>query len=259
MTLREHIRQWIRSMQPVTYCGKTFGWKDRGIGFCIGAGIGCFAGSILFSSAPLILLTAVFGGFLAGDRFVRRKIEKRKAEFTRQFCDYLDTVSTCLSCGQNTYDSFLNADIEMQDLYREDAPICCESRKLTDGLKSGQRVGTLLKAMADRSECGDVATYGEIYSTCSEAGGNLKNVTDDSRKKLMDKLLVESEIRTFLSGPKNELNIMAVMPFVILAALRAMSGEFLPQDSVSVTTNLIALGIFVVSYTVGRKMIRVEF
>ena len=69
---------------------------------------------------------------------------------------------------------------------------------------------------------------------------------------------MEQEIKTVLAGPRNELNIMALMPFVILASLRSMSGDFLPDDGISMGTNIVALAIFVISYWMGRKMVQIK-
>lgn len=253
------ISDWIRhEWEPVSYCGAGFGWKERGMGFLLGFGAGMLAAMILFTSVPLEILTGVLMGWIFQKRYVEFLVRRRKKEFMKQFCDYLDAVSTSLSCGRNTYDSFLSAAEEMRELYTPGTPICVESGKVANGLKNGRPVKILLANMAEESRCTDVKTYGEIYSACSLAGGNVKKVTDDSKEKLSEKLSLESEIQTVLSGPKNELNIMALMPFVILASLRFMSGDFIPEDSVSMTVNLIALGLFMVSYAAGRKIVQIQ-
>lgn len=256
---RKKFGDWLkREWAPVTYCGMTFGGKIRGMAFLLGMAAGICAGMILFTSIPLEIITGIIVGWMAQNAYVEFLKTRRKKEFMRQFCDYLDAVGTCLSCGRNTYDSFLSADEEMRELYPEGAPICVESRMVSAGLKNGRQIRDLISKMAEDSQCSDVKTYGEIYSACSQAGGNLKKVTDDSREKLSEKLSLESEIQTVLSGPKNELNIMALMPFLILAALRLMSGEFIPEDSVSMAVNIAALVLFVFSYAAGRKIVKIQ-
>lgn len=256
---KKKFGEWLKQeWSPVQYCGAEFGYKVRVLAFLLGMALGICAGMVLFTSIPVEILTGILTGWIAQRQYVEFLINRRKREFMKQFCDYLDAVSTCLSCGRNTYDSFLSADEEMKELYTAATPICVESALVADGLKSGRPMKDLIAGMADHSRCSDVKTFGEVYYACSQAGGNLKKVTDDSREKLSEKLSLEAEIQTVLSGPKNELNIMMLMPFVILAALRVMSGEFIPDDSVSMAVNIAALGLFAVSYAAGRKIVQIE-
>ena len=252
------VRFFQKEWEPVTYCGETFGWKTRLTGFAVGTAAGLLAGMVLFSSWIPELFVALLAGWIAQKWYVELLLERRKKDFQSQLCDYLDAVSTCLSCGRNPYDSFLSAEEVVQELYLEGAPIRTEGKNISEGLKNGRQIGEVLGIAAKESRCQDLRTYGEIYKSCSAAGGNLKKVTDESRNKLMEKILVEQEIKTVLAGPRNELNIMALIPFVILASLRSMSGDFLPDDGISMGTNIVALAIFVISYWMGRKMVQIK-
>lgn len=225
------------------------------MGGLIGALAGFSVGYIMFESVLAEGLLALVATFAGGYWYCQRQIRKRQAEFRTQFCDYLDSISTSLSCGKNSYEAFSAADQDMRELYAEQAAICKESHLLMNGLSSGERIGPLLKDMADHASCEDVATFGEIFSICSRAGGNLKQVVDNTRTTLVEKITVETEIQTLLTGPKNELNIMACMPLVILGALRMLNGSLLEENVWWV--NLLALTIFVVSYLVGRKIVNI--
>ena len=237
-------------------CGKTFGWKECLAGGLIGALAGYAVGFIMFDLPVLEGLLALLGFLLGARLYLNHQVSKRQQEFRIQFCDYLDSLATSLSCGKNSYEAFLSADRDMQDLYAPESAICMESRLLVNGLSTGERVGPLLKNMSEHAACEDVATFGEIFTVCSRAGGNLKQVVDHSKTMLGEKISVETEIQTVLTGPKNELNLMACMPLVILACLRMMNGSLIEESSWVI--NLVALGIFVVSYFVGRKMVDIR-
>ena len=75
---------------------------------------------------------------------------------------------------------------------------------------------------------------------------------------IVEKIAIEQEIQTVLTGPKNELNIMVLMPLVILAALRVLGGGIITDDSSSMLVNTIALGIFAGSYWLGRKIVDIR-
>ncbi|MBP5459979.1 MAG: hypothetical protein J6Y62_07445, partial [Clostridia bacterium] len=60
------------------------------------------------------------------------------------------------------------------------------------------------------------------------------------------------------TGPKNELNIMVLMPLVILASLRVLGGGLITDDSSSMAVNAAALGVFLFSYWWGRQIVDIR-
>ena len=251
----EHAKEKV--FQKTLCCGKAYGIKEHLLGFAIGAVGGFGVGFIMFRQLIAEAVLMVIAGWFMRNFVIRLLVKRRKREFRNQFCDYLDSVSTSLAVGKNTYEAFLSADEDMRGMYRADSAICKESAKVTDGLKNGRRIGDVLRDMAADAESRDVMTFAEIYEIGSTAGGNLKTIVDDTRSLLVDKIAVEDEIQTILTGPKNELNIMALMPLIILAALRVLGGSVLEGDS-SFLINAAALCIFAGSYAAGRKMVDIS-
>ena len=207
--------------------------QDLAVGFLGGFAGGLVTGFLLFGHpVPEVLLALLFGWYFRG-AYVRHKVEKRKRDFLDQFCDYLDSIATSLAVGRN-------------------------SGRLTEGLKNGRAIPELLRDMAEETDCSSVRTFGEIYQICSTAGGNLRHIVGDTRNMIVEKIAIEQEIQTVLTGPKNELNIMVLMPLVILAALRVLGGGIITDDSSSMLVNTIALGIFAGSYWLGRKIVDIR-
>ena len=240
------------------YCGKTYGVRDLSVGFLGGFAGGLATGFLLFGHpVPELVLAVLFGWYFRG-AWVRHKVEKRKRDFLDQFCDYLDSIATSLAVGRNGYEAFLTADDDMKELYEKGAPIRYASGRLTEGLKNGRAIPDLLREMAEETDCSSVRTFGEIYQICSTAGGNLKHIVGDTRNMIIEKIAIEQEIQTVLTGPKNELNIMVLMPLVILASLRVLGGGIITDDSSSMLVNTIALGIFAGSYWLGRKIVDIR-
>ncbi|MBO4383119.1 MAG: hypothetical protein J5847_03400, partial [Clostridia bacterium] len=195
-----------------TYCGKRYGPQDFLTGFLAGTAGGFGAGYLLFHRLPLEVLLALLFGWYCRNAWVRRQKERRRQEFLDQFCDYLDSIATSLSVGRNGYEAFLTADGDMRELYGKSAPVVYASGRLTEGLKNGRSIPDLLAEMAEETGCSDVRTFGEVYDICSTAGGNLRHIVGDTRNMIVEKIAVEQEIQTALTGPKNELNIMVLMP-----------------------------------------------
>ena len=67
------------------------------------------------------------------------------------------------------------------------------------------------------------------------------------------------EIETMISGSKNELNIMMVMPVIVVLMLRGMGSGMAGSNTVSaVIVKIICIGIFGVAYVTGRKIMDIK-
>lgn len=256
--LQERPQQALLKKLVITRscCGKQFGIKQAGSGFLLGAPIGFLIGYILFQRLPFELVLLLIGGLVGARAYPVFLMEKREQVFCLQFCDYLDSVSMSLACGRNTYDTFLSASADMQTLYPEDAPICLAGEYIAGNLMAGERLATLLEAVAKENNCEDVQTFGNVYLICEQAGGNLKQVVDQSRTMLTEKISIEAEISVLLAGPKNELYLMTGMPFVILTAMKLLSTDLFTAEHLAI--NLIALVLFAFSFLLGRKMVKIK-
>lgn len=243
-------------MEARDYCGKRYGFSSYVLGFAIGAFAGFCISEILYGQIRFNVVLAIVFGLIASRGFVSTLISNRRRQFAAEFCDYLDSISSSLSCGKNTYEAFLAADEDIRDLYKPDDPIYVESMRVADGLKSGRRIDDLLNDMAARSGNEDVKIFCDVYSICNNAGGNLKKIVNDTKATISEKCEIEAEIHTALAEPKNELRIMSVMPLAITVALKTFGDQFSGENSFAVNT--IALVIFVIAYAIGAKIVDIK-
>lgn len=239
-----------------SYCGKRYGVAEYGTGFLLGAVPGYLAASVIYGILAVNIIAAVAAGVLGTKVYIDFLINRRRKEFTLEFCDYLDAVSSCLSCGKNAYEAFVTANEDMQGLYSPASPICVESLRVSNGLKSGRSIDDLLRSMAARSRSEDVEIFADVFSICNTAGGNLRQTVNETKATIIEKINIENEIATSLAAPKNELNIMAVMPVAITAALRILGDNLAGGTSFIVST--IAVALFAFSYRLGLKIVQIE-
>lgn len=239
-----------------SYCGKRYGTLEYGTGFLLGAASGYFAASIIYGMILMEIIAATAAGVLGMKVYIGYLVNRRRKEFTLEFCDYLDAVCSSLSCGKNAYEAFVIADEDMHGLYPQNAPICVESMRVSNGLRSGRSIDELLKGMAIRSKSEDVEIFADVFSICNTAGGNLKQTVNDTKVAIVEKINIENEISASLAAPKNELNIMAVMPIAITSALRVLGDSVVGGNTFIINT--IAIFVFVASYGIGLKMVRIE-
>lgn len=239
-----------------TYCGKRYGIVEYGTGFFIGFILGYFAAIVIYGILVVNLIAALVAGVVMSKVYVNILIGNRKKEFTFEFCDYLDAISSSLSCGKNTFEAFLIANDDMQGLYPSNSPICIEGQRVANGLKSGRGIDELLKSMQERTMSEDVAIFADVYGICNLAGGDLRKTVNDTKFTIVEKINIENEIKTCLAAPKNELNIMAMMPIAITGALRVLGDSLVGKSSFLVNT--IAVVIFVGAYLLGLKFVKIE-
>jgi len=63
------------------------------------------------------------------------------------------------------------------------------------------------------------------------------------------------EIETAVSGSKNEINIMCIMPFIIIASMESLGNEAITANTpLNVAVKFIAVILFVIAYVIGRKI-----
>ncbi|HPZ00686.1 MAG TPA: hypothetical protein PLS28_04380 [Clostridiales bacterium] len=250
------FNKWQKYLRPRQCCGKQYGKKAAGIGALLGAPVGFLIGTILFQRIPMEVLLSLVGALLGAYAYPSYLIRKREALFRMQFCDFLESISTSLACGKNTYDTFLSAEEDMKALYPADAPICLAGAYIAGNLLAGEPLQKLLQQVAKESRCEDVETFGNIYVLCEQTGGNLKSMVDQSRIMLTEKLSIEAEIAVFLAGPKNELYFMTGMPLLILSAMKILSSELFSETVFWV--NGFALALFTAAFLAGRKIVKIR-
>ena len=110
----------------------------------------------------------------------------------------------------------------MISIYGEDADIVREVQIICTGLKNNINIEELLLDFARRSGLDDAMSFANVFEVCNRQGSDLKRIVSDTREIINDKIEMEMEIETMLSGSKNELYIMMVMPGVIVVLLKGM-------------------------------------
>ncbi len=115
----------------------------------------------------------------------------------------------------------------------------------------------LLTDFGIRSDNEDIISFGDVFRVANRQGGNLKQIIYETKSIISQKIDIEMEIETVISGNKNELNIMMVMPLVIVTTTKGFinNGEFSVTNFV---VKIVALIMFVLAYLVGVKIMEVK-
>lgn len=231
--------------------------------FLISWGLGFGIGTIVLFAFFNNLVIALIGGVICAKivpKYYREYRQKKQSEELRiQFKDLLESLASSYSSGQNTVDAFRDAESDMKSIYGSGADIVNEVQIISTGLKNNINIEALLLDFANRSELDDAMSFANVFEVCNRQGGDLKRIVSDTREIINDKIEIEMEIETMLSGSKNELNIMMVMPVIIVVMLKGLGTSMAGANTpATVVVKIVCIGIFALAYLMGKKIIDIK-
>ena len=157
------------------------------------------------------------------------------------------------------FDSFTGAAEDLAVQFSADADIVKEVNLIRIGLDNNIQIEDLLLNFAERSGVEDVRNFANVFATCYKKGGNIKDVIKNTASIIGDKIEIQMELETMVSGQKNEQNIMLVMPVVFIVVLKSMGGDLIDLESpIGIISVTIALGIFVLAYFISKKILNIK-
>ena len=128
------------------------------------------------------------------------------------------------------------------------------------GINSNINIETLLEDFADRSELKDIRSFADVFEVSVKQAGNIKDIISATRDIINDKIEIEMEISTLLSGNKNELNIMMIMPLIIIVSMEGLGSEMTVTGNspLNILIKIISLGMFAGAYILCRKITTIK-
>lgn len=247
--LGDGVDYHVYHMKPLDYI----------IGFLIGFLIFLLVICVFFESIPV----GIIGGALCGIVTIRfyntYMIKKRKRTLLLQFKDLLESLSASYSAGRNTLGAFQDAYKDMLVLFGEEAFISKELELLILGLSNNIIIEDLLTNLAERSELDDIASFAGIFESGNRMGSNIKDIVSQTRDIINDKIEIEMEIETMVTGNKSELYIMTIMPVVIVFALKWLGEESITAMTMTnILTRIAALILIVIAFLLGKKIVDIK-
>jgi len=232
-------------------------FMEKLTGYLAGVMAGTVCMYIMFDIMWFAVITGIGIGF-AGIKIYHSMLMKKRSKVLRmQFKDMLESLSTSLGTGRNITDAMEDARKDMANQYGEASYITNELDTIISGIRNGILIEDLLTDFGIRSGNEDIISFGNVFYVANRQGGNLKQIIYETKSIISQKIDIEMEIETVISGNKNELNIMMVMPLVIVTATKNFvnNGEF---SLTNFAVKIIALIMFVFAYIVGVKIMEVK-
>lgn len=188
------------------------------------------------------------------------KRRKRLNSLSLQFKDFLTSLSTALSAGLNVNDSLKNAENDLREQYGIQSDIVKEIVLVNQAVKNGVSAEVMLNNLGERSGIAEIEDFSKVFTIAFKSGANIKEVVRRTSELIAERLTISIEIETKLTSNKTQMNVMMLIPPMLMMMLKASSSQF-AQGFASfpgVLAISVAIGIFVVAYKMGMKILNVE-
>ena len=192
----------------------------------------------------------------------RARLQKRRQEDLRcQFKEGVQALQSALDTGYSVENAFAEACRDLQMIYPEGSYITLEFRRIVQGIRMNKQPEQMLHDFGERSGVEEIRNFAEIFAIAKKSGGDLLLIIRSSVNMIREKIEVQGEIETMMTGKRFEQRIMNVVPFGILAYVRLTSPELLDSmygNSVGILIMTVCLAVYLVAIKIAQKIISVE-
>ena len=146
-------------------------------------------------------------------------------------------------------------------LYPEKSDIIRELDLIIGKFNNAVPLSEAFSDFANRSGLEDIESFASIYATIEGKSSKANEIIRETQEIIADKMSIEMEIDTMMTGAKSEANIMLFMPLGILLILGYMGQGFMDAIYTEPVGRLVATGgliVFLISYCLARKFSSVK-
>lgn len=219
--------------------------------------MGFIASYIYFGIASLSIIVALICSYKAISIYQKMLFNKRIKELRLQFRDLLESLSNSYTVGMTGNRAFHAAYDDMKIEHGEKAYITKEMKLICDARDTqGIEIKDGLKDFAQRSGIDDVLSFAGVFEVSSELGGDIAKVIRETRDIISDKIEIELEIQTMVTSQKSQLNVLAIMPFVMVLLTKSFNTD--TGSSLVIIVKVIAMAMFIFAYWLGLKIVNIK-
>ena len=253
---RADLSEWQKTLKILKKC------SGRDISLWIFEGIiMLLVVSFLFYDSFLVAL--LLSPYLV--MYLRRKAleknSKERRQLVTQFKDGMVAVSFALNAGYSIENSFREAVKELMPLYGIESAIVVWCEKMLRRIKNNENIEDVLSEFAIKTQIEDIMYFADVFGYAKRSGGDLISIIKNTASTIRDKIEVDAQIQTAISGKKMESAVMAVMPFGILGYMKLSSPEFIDtlyHNVIGVIFMSVCLVIIGCMNVVARRIVSIE-
>ena len=114
---------------------------------------------------------------------------------------------------------------------------------------------------ADRTGIEDIKYFAQVFKYAKRSGGDLIAIIKNISNTVREKIEVESEIQTIISGKKMEQKVMSMMPFGMILYLRMTSPDFISPlygNVLGIIVMSMCLIVYMAAAYVSRRIVDIN-
>lgn len=210
------------------------------------------AGAVLFAIGFIFYQNVIISGAFALLAFFYPKlrtkeiIKKRKKQLTLQFKDMLYSLSSAVSSGNSVEMALVLTRDDMANQYGEDKVFIVEELDLMNSrIAVNWTIEAALADFAERSGVEDIQTFADIFEVAKRTGGNVVQIIRQTTDVIADKIEIEMEMDTMVSGKKMEQKVATAMPILLVLFLSQTTDGFMDPIFTTFIGRLAATGALI--------------
>ena len=191
----------------------------------------------------------------------KQKIEKRIRILNDHFQEALRALETAVRAGYSMEQGVGECRKELEQIYGTEDTMVKEFVFMEQQIKLGVPVEQLFLDFGKRSGVEDIRNFGEIFLISRRSGGNLGQIMEKMADVIGEKIKVNRDIQTTVSGKKMEQMIMSMVPGGMILYVRYTSEgilDVLYHNLWGVLIMTLCLGMYFISVKLGRKIVRIS-
>ncbi len=191
----------------------------------------------------------------------KQLVKKKQYKFRLQFKEAIQSLSAALNVGYSVENAMRETIKDLKGIYKKDDIILREFSYMIRQLQMNVSVETVLQNFAQRTGDEDVQTFVTVFNMAKRSGGDTMEIIRNAVRQMGEKIDVEREITTLVSGKKLELKIMTMIPLGMVLYMKISFPEFLDVlygNPAGVIIMSICLLVYLVAYEMGRRIVEIE-
>ena len=191
----------------------------------------------------------------------KQLVKKKQSKFRLQFKEAIQSLSAALNVGYSVENAMRETIKDLKGIYKKDDMILREFSYMIRQLQMNVSVETVLQNFAQRTADEDVQTFVTVFNMAKRSGGDTMEIIRNAVRQMGEKIDVEREITTLVSGKKLELKIMTMIPLGMVLYMKISFPKFLDVlygNIAGVIIMSICLLVYVVAYEMGRRIVEIE-
>jgi len=271
------FRTATASIKVMDYHSYHMSAREKALYFLAAFAVGAVAGYVLFgglgkdaygyATAATRVLDAVamisVGGIFAAiflPTMEKKLLAGQQSRLKHQFRDMLEAFSTSLGAGKNVTDAFISTYEDLKNQYDANSFILREVMVINVGIANGMNVEDLLDDFGKRSGCRDIENFASVFRICSRLGGNIREAVKNTSGVISEKMEIEEDIETMVTGSKSELLLMLVLPVGMVGLIKFGSPDFAANFAKpsGLAATFVGLSVTVAAFLIGRKILDIK-